>query len=165
MFGKIGTGCGRLWYWTILRWEILLLDFFAVGDCGTGLFCCGRFYCWTFLLWEILMLDFLASGPMNCTALMNTTFISTKYLTFQNLRTIGTGLGKIRDQRIEIVFTTIMKFPRSWLSNIDFETIKLVFPWVNRYFEVWIVIIFQCFPIAANIRKKYRKYGPLKLRT
>ena len=49
-------------------WEILLLDFFAVGDCGTGLFCCGRFYCWTFLLWEILMLDFLASGQMNCTA-------------------------------------------------------------------------------------------------
>ena len=57
--------CGRFWYWTILRWEILLLDFFAVGDCGTGLFCCGRFYCWTFLLWEILMLDFLASGKMN----------------------------------------------------------------------------------------------------
>ena len=49
-------------------WEILLLDFFAVGDCGTGLFCCGRFYCWTFLLWEILMLDFLASGQLNCTA-------------------------------------------------------------------------------------------------
>ena len=49
----------------MLRWEILLLDFFAVGDCGTGLFCCGRFYCWTFLLWEILMLDFLASGQMN----------------------------------------------------------------------------------------------------
>ena len=46
-------------------WEILLLDFFAVGDCVTGLFCCGRFYCWTFLLWEILMLDFLASGQMN----------------------------------------------------------------------------------------------------
>ena len=68
VFGKIGTGCGRLWYWTILRWEILLLDFFAVGDCSTGLFCCGRFNCWTFLLWEIPMLDFLASGQMNCTA-------------------------------------------------------------------------------------------------
>ena len=51
-------------------WEILLLDFFAVGDCGTGLFCCGRFYCWTFLLWEILMLDFLASGQMNRQALL-----------------------------------------------------------------------------------------------
>ena len=60
-----GTGCGRLWYWTILRWEILLLDFFAVGDCGTGLFCCGRFYCWTFLLWEIVVLDYFASGQMN----------------------------------------------------------------------------------------------------
>ena len=74
-FSLSATGlfwCGRLWYWTILRWEILLLDFFAVGDCGTGLFCCGRFYCWTFLLWEILMLDFLASGQMNCTAVLGT---------------------------------------------------------------------------------------------
>ena len=63
------------WDW---MWEIVVLDyfdvgdstagFFAVGDFGTGLFCCGRFYCWTFLLWEILMLDFLASGQMNCTA-------------------------------------------------------------------------------------------------
>ena len=60
------------WDW---MWEIVVLDyfdvgdstagFFAVGDFGTGLFCCGRFYCWTFLLWEILMLDFLASGQMN----------------------------------------------------------------------------------------------------
>ena len=29
--------CGRLWYWTILRWENLLLDFFAVGDSAGGL--------------------------------------------------------------------------------------------------------------------------------
>ena len=27
----------RLWYWTILMWEILLLDFFAVGDSDAGL--------------------------------------------------------------------------------------------------------------------------------
>ena len=70
-FSLSATGlfwCGRLWYWTILRWEILLLDFFAVGDCGTGLFWSGRFCYWTFLKWEILMLDFLASGQMNCTA-------------------------------------------------------------------------------------------------
>ena len=45
--------------------NFLLLDYFDVGDCGTGLFWGGRFYCWTFLLWEILMLDFLASGQMN----------------------------------------------------------------------------------------------------
>ena len=42
---------GRLWYWTILRWEILLLDFllweivvldyFAVGDSTAGLFAVG----------------------------------------------------------------------------------------------------------------------------
>ena len=39
-----------------------LLDFFAVGDCGTGLFFCGRFYCWTFLLWEIVVVDYFAVG-------------------------------------------------------------------------------------------------------
>ena len=74
-FSLSATGlfwCGRLWYWTILRWEILLLDFFAVGDCGTGLFWSGRFCYWTFLKWEILMLDFLASGQMNCTAYLRT---------------------------------------------------------------------------------------------
>ena len=38
---EIGTGCGKLWYWTILMWEILLLDF---------------------LLWEILVLDYFAVG-------------------------------------------------------------------------------------------------------
>ena len=45
-----------------MLWEILLLDFFAVGDCGTGLFCFGRFHCWTFLLWEIPLLDFFTVG-------------------------------------------------------------------------------------------------------
>jgi hypothetical protein len=44
-----------------LVWEILPLDFFAVGDCATGLFCCGRLCYWTFLLWEILLLDFWLS--------------------------------------------------------------------------------------------------------
>ena len=44
-----------------LHW-ILPLDFFVVGDCGTGLFCYGRLCHWTFLLWEILMLDFFAVG-------------------------------------------------------------------------------------------------------
>ena len=29
--------CGRLWYWTILMWEILMLDFFDVGDSDAGL--------------------------------------------------------------------------------------------------------------------------------
>ena len=57
-----------------LMWEILLLDFFAVGDCVTGLFCCGRFYCWTFLPWEIVVLDYFASGQMNRQA----TFYCTK---------------------------------------------------------------------------------------
>ena len=57
--------CGRFCYWTFLLWEIVVLDYFAVGDSTAGLFCCGRFYCWTFLPWEILMLDFLASGQMN----------------------------------------------------------------------------------------------------
>jgi hypothetical protein len=40
----------------------LLLDYFDVGDCGTGLFWGGRFYCWTFLLWEIVVLDYFAVG-------------------------------------------------------------------------------------------------------
>jgi hypothetical protein len=38
--GDSATGlfcCGRLWYWTFLLWEILLLDFFAVGDSDAGL--------------------------------------------------------------------------------------------------------------------------------
>ena len=29
--------CGTICYWTILMWEILLLDFFAVGDSDAGL--------------------------------------------------------------------------------------------------------------------------------
>ena len=40
----------------------LLLDYFGVGDCGTGLFWGGRFYCWTFLLWEIVVLDYFEVG-------------------------------------------------------------------------------------------------------
>ena len=56
---------GRFCYWTFLLWEIVVLDYFALGDSTAGLFCCGRFYCWTFLPWEILILDFLASGQMN----------------------------------------------------------------------------------------------------
>ena len=60
---------------------------------------------------------------------IRTTFIRTKYLTFQNLRTISTGFGKIKDQKIEIVFIIIRKF----------------------------TISFQFFPIAANIYKNFRK--------
>ena len=40
----------------------LLLDYFDLGDCATGLFWGGRFYCWTFLKWEILLLDFFEVG-------------------------------------------------------------------------------------------------------
>ena len=29
-------------YWTILMWEIVVLDYFEVGDSTAGLFCCGR---------------------------------------------------------------------------------------------------------------------------
>ena len=47
---------------TLLLWEILLLDFFDVGDSTVGLFCCGRLCYWTILLWEILLLDFFAVG-------------------------------------------------------------------------------------------------------
>ena len=46
-------------------WEVVVLDYFEVGDSTAGLFCRGRFWYWTILLWEILMLDFLASGQMN----------------------------------------------------------------------------------------------------
>ena len=40
----------------------LLLDYFDLRGCGTGLFSGGRFYCWTFLKWEILLLDFFEVG-------------------------------------------------------------------------------------------------------
>ena len=45
-----------------MMWEILLLDFFDVGDSTAGLFCYGRLCYWTILLWEILLLDFFAVG-------------------------------------------------------------------------------------------------------
>ena len=58
VFGKMGLdvgGCGtglfwggRFYGWTFLLWEIVVLDYFAVGDSTAGLFCCGRFWCWTF---------------------------------------------------------------------------------------------------------------------
>ena len=51
-------------------WEIVVLDYFEVGDSTAGHFCCGRLWYWTFLLWEILLLDFLASGQMNRQALL-----------------------------------------------------------------------------------------------
>ena len=45
-----------------LMWEIVVLDYFEVGDSTAGLFCCGRLWYWTILLWEILLLDFFAVG-------------------------------------------------------------------------------------------------------
>ena len=45
-----------------MLWEILLLDFFDMGDSTAGLFCCRRLWYWTILLWEILLLDFFAVG-------------------------------------------------------------------------------------------------------
>ena len=47
------------WDW---MWEIVVLDYFEVGDSTAGLFCCGRLWYWTILLWEILLLDFFAVG-------------------------------------------------------------------------------------------------------
>ena len=49
-------------YWTILMWEIVVLDYFEVGDSTAGLFCCGRLWYWTILKWEILLLDFFEVG-------------------------------------------------------------------------------------------------------
>ena len=74
--------------------------------------------------------------------LISTTFISTKYLTFQNLRTISTGFGKIKDQKIEIAFIH-NSLHLSYLTHkiIDFETTKLAFSMIgtlNRnYFPVF----------------------------
>ena len=67
--------------------------------------------------------------------LISINFISTKYLTFQNLRTISTGFGKIKDQKLETAFIIIRKFTTSYLKltsylrqkNIDFETMKLAY--------------------------------------
>ena len=55
-----------------MPWEILVLDYFAVGDSTAGLF----------FLWEILMLDFLASGQMNRQAESYVKSIATYALTF-----------------------------------------------------------------------------------
>ena len=66
-------------------WEIVVLDYFEVGDSTAGLFWSGRFCYWTFLKWKILMLDFLASGQMNCTAvdeLQNTNYDFVLYQIF-----------------------------------------------------------------------------------
>ena len=43
-------------------WEIVVLDYFVVGDSTAGLFCCGRLRYWTILLWDIILLDFFAVG-------------------------------------------------------------------------------------------------------
>ena len=49
--------CGRLWYWTILRWEILLLDFFAVGDFV-------RQFCYSMLFEDLKKNDLLPGRPV-----------------------------------------------------------------------------------------------------
>ena len=43
-------------------WEIVVLDYFEVGDSTAGLFCLWRLWYWTILMWEILVLDFFAVG-------------------------------------------------------------------------------------------------------
>ena len=47
------------WDW---MWEIVVLDYFEVGDSTAGLFCLWRLWYWTILMWEILLLDFFAAG-------------------------------------------------------------------------------------------------------
>ena len=42
--------------------------------------------------------------------LIGTTFISIKYLTFQNVGTISNGFKKIKDKKMEVVFIIIRKF-------------------------------------------------------
>jgi hypothetical protein len=49
--------------------------------------------------------------------LIRTTFIRIKYLTLQNLRTISTGVRKIKDQKIEIIFMILGKFTISYIQN------------------------------------------------
>ena len=43
-------------------WEVVVLDYFEVGDSTAGLFCLWRLWYWTILMWEILLLDFFAVG-------------------------------------------------------------------------------------------------------
>ena len=75
------------------------------------------------------------------------------YWTFHNLRTISTGFGKIKDQKMDIVFILIRNF--EWLSLshniIDFETTELDFsyPWI-----LGILRIFHFFPIVTNFYEK-----------
>ena len=49
---------------------------------------------------------------------------------------------------MEIAFIITRKFTISYRQNTDFETTKLICPWV-----IGILIIFQLFPIAADIYK------------
>ena len=78
------------------------------------------------------------------------------YWTFHNLRTTSTGFGKIKDQKMDIVFILIRNFEWLYLSHniIDFETTKLVFsyPWILGI--LGILRIFHFFPIVTNIYEK-----------
>ena len=58
--------------------------------------------------------------------LRRTTFIRTKYLTFQNFKTIRTGFGKIKDQKMEITFTLIRKFTVCTMAKTELLYLKNV---------------------------------------
>ena len=58
--------------------------------------------------------------------LRRTTFIRTKYLTFQNFKTISTGFGKIKDQKMEITFTLIRKFTVCTMAKTELLYLKNV---------------------------------------
>ena len=75
------------------------------------------------------------------------------YWTFHNLRTISTGFGKIKDQKMDIVFILIRNFESLYLTHniIDFETTKFDFsyPWILGILRF---LIF--FSIVIDIYKK-----------
>ena len=56
--------------------------------------------------------------------LRRTTFIRTKYLTFQNFKTISNGFGKIKDQKMEITFTLIRKFTVCTMAKTELLYLK-----------------------------------------
>ena len=73
--------------------------------------------------------------------LKRTDFKRTKYWTFHNLRTISTGFGKVKDQKMEVVFIIIRNFESLFLTHniIDFETTKLniSYPWILGILRVF----------------------------
>ena len=63
---------------------------------------------------------------------ISTTFISTKNLNFQTLRTIGTGFGKLNDQKMKIAFIILRIFTVSYTKLLISKPLNLL---VHGYLE------------------------------